>query len=301
MIKISVILTTYNSSSFLHNTLQSILNQDGIGKLFELELIIIDDCSTDNTTEILRSLNLPFISTDTNSGGPNKGRNIGLKTASGDYICFIDHDDIWAKEKIAMQLKATGSATIVTSGFSVHYVHSDKICYIGENTGQIKLFKKNSTFKKILRGDKTGQTFYFSTLLIHSSLKTVFFEEEYGMLDYDHALRLFENQVTAEVCACLMKRFVYGSNLSLNENYRKINYDYSMKTISDYKIKYPYLVKKGIKRINGSMARYYYLVGKMKKARFYFRKSSFNLITILYYITSFGFSKIVKKYFRIFG
>jgi len=301
MIRVSVILTTYNSASFLTQTLESVLSQDGIGRVFDLEFIIVDDCSTDNTTEILKLLNLPFISTGKNSGGPNKGRNIGLNKAGGDYICFIDHDDIWAKSKIIKQLKAATSAPIVSSGFSVHYLESGKIVHYGENTGQIKFYDRNITFQKILSGAKSGQTMYFSTLMINSSLKSVVFEEEFGKLDFDWLLRLLENRASAEVSESLMKRVVYGENLSLNENYRRINYEFSVKSISGYRLKFPKLVNIGLKRINGSMARYYYLTGELKKSRSYLRKSVFDFKTIFLYLTSFAGSKIVRKKIRIFG
>lgn len=301
MIRVSVILTTYNSASFLTQTLESVLSQDGIGSLFDLEFIIVDDCSADNTTEILKLLNLPFISTGKNSGGPNKGRNIGLTMASGDYICFIDHDDIWAKSKIIKQLKAATYAPIVSSGFSVHYLESGKMVHYGKNDGQIKFYNKNITFQKILIGDKSGQTIYFSTLMINASLKSVVFEEEFGKLDFDWLLRLFENQVSVEVRESLMKRVVYGDNLSLDENYRRINYEFSVKIISEYRMNFPKLVNTGLKRINGSMARYYYLTGEMKKSRNYLRKSVIDFKTIFLYLTSFVGSKIVKKKFRIFG
>ena len=102
--RVSVILTTYNSANFIQRTLNSILSQQGKGSVFELELLVIDDASTDNTPHILARNNIVYISNSENSGGPNKGRNIGLKIATGDYICFCDHDDAWEPSKIIRQL-----------------------------------------------------------------------------------------------------------------------------------------------------------------------------------------------------
>lgn len=93
MKKVSVILTTYNSEKFVSKVIDSILNQKGVDELFQLELIVVDDCSQDKTREILKNYNLEFLTTGENSGGPNKGRNLGLKAATGDYICIADHDD----------------------------------------------------------------------------------------------------------------------------------------------------------------------------------------------------------------
>ena len=94
MKKVSVILTTYNSEYQIQEVIDSIYNQQGKGKLFEIELIVVDDCSTDSTQKILSKNDIDFSTTSKNSGGPNRGRNIGLKQCTGDFICIMDHDDI---------------------------------------------------------------------------------------------------------------------------------------------------------------------------------------------------------------
>ena len=121
------------------------------------------------------------------------------------------------------------------------------------------------------------------------------------MIDFDWVLKLFFNQKSVEVCSALYLRKVEGSNLSLNEQYRINDYLYSLKTISAYKSEYSAEVKCAEKRINGSMGRYYYLIGNMKMARKYLLKSTFEIKTILYLITTFVGSKFVKRYFNIFG
>ena len=60
MIKVSVILTTYNSENHLNEVITSINNQLGRGELFEIELIVVDDCSTDATIEILKENNIVY-------------------------------------------------------------------------------------------------------------------------------------------------------------------------------------------------------------------------------------------------
>ena len=63
MISVSIILTTYNSGDQLLEVINSITNQNGIGIDFSIELIVVDDCSTDNTLEILKNNNIQFFST----------------------------------------------------------------------------------------------------------------------------------------------------------------------------------------------------------------------------------------------
>ena len=121
------------------------------------------------------------------------------------------------------------------------------------------------------------------------------------MVDFDWLLRLFRNNKSIEINKPLYRRYFYGSNLSMDENYRKNDYDLSHQTVLLYKNEFPEVVNKSIKRINGSMARYYYVMGKMKKSRHYFLHSEIDMKTILYYLTSYVGSGFVKKHFNVFG
>lgn len=94
--KISIIMPTYNSGNYLINTIDSIINQS-IG-FNNIELIIIDDKSTDKTREIIESYskkygNIVAKFLDKNLGHPGHVRNKGIEIASADYLMFCDHDD----------------------------------------------------------------------------------------------------------------------------------------------------------------------------------------------------------------
>ena len=304
MIKVSVILTTYNSAKHLNEVINSINNQEERGVLFDLELIVVDDCSSDDTINILQSNNINYLSTGKNSGGPNKGRNLALKQSTGDFICIADHDDVWFANKVVKLLSVSHLAPIVTSG----YILSDssfsaEVMRVNEKVDNKEYLKyeKNETFISKLTKSNSGQQIYLGSILFHSSLKDTFFEEEYGMIDFDWVLKLFYKQKSVEVCAPLYRRMVAENNLSLNEQYRINDYNYSLKAILDYKNEYSELVSYSAKKINGSMGRYYYLIGDMKLARKYLFKSTFELKTILYIITTFVGSKIIKRFFKIFG
>jgi len=107
MIKVSVVIPTYNSSRTIHRAILSVLRQTGINKLFEVEILICDDCSTDST--LLDCMgwdaNLRIFQRETNSGGPNWGRNKGIKESTGGLIAFLDHDDQWLPDKLKNQIK----------------------------------------------------------------------------------------------------------------------------------------------------------------------------------------------------
>ena len=302
MIKVSVILTTYNAENQIHEVIDSIHKQEGTDELFELELIVVDDCSTDSTSDILDRMNISFISTIKNRGGPNKGRNIAISQCKGDFICIADHDDIWFPNKISELISVSNLAPIITSGYTLEDTNSSKKEErVNKSSSDFLEYKKNETFLTKLTKSKVGQQTYLGSILFHSSLKHILFEEECGMIDFDWILKLFYNRNSVEVCSALYLRKVEGNNLSLNEQYRINDYYYSFKSILTYKNEYPSEVQHAEKRINGSMGRYYYLMGNMKLSRQYLLKSTIGLKTLLYLITTFFGSKIVKKYFNIFG
>lgn len=96
--KISVIMPSYNVENYISRSINSVINQT-FG--FEnIELIIIDDCSTDNTKEIIKDFSSKYnniipIFLKKNNGAPGIPRNIGIKKASAEYIMFIDSDDYY--------------------------------------------------------------------------------------------------------------------------------------------------------------------------------------------------------------
>ena len=103
-IEVSVIMPSYNSEQFLPATIDSVINQT----FTEWELIIIDDCSSDNSNKIIeyymqRSEKIKLISLESNCG-PAIARNRGIGEAKGRYIAFLDSDDLWYPDKLLKQI-----------------------------------------------------------------------------------------------------------------------------------------------------------------------------------------------------
>jgi glycosyltransferase involved in cell wall biosynthesis len=103
--KITTIIPTYNSEKTIERALDSVILQEGNNELFTLEILVCDDKSNDNTWIICRDYPCRFIVNDRHTGGPNEGRNNGIRNATGDVICFLDHDDEWLPWKLKEQLK----------------------------------------------------------------------------------------------------------------------------------------------------------------------------------------------------
>jgi teichuronic acid biosynthesis glycosyltransferase TuaG len=99
---VSVVMPTYNSAVFLKDAIDSVLSQT----FKDWELIIVDDASTDDTTEVLSSYQHPQISIHKNEKnlGVSESRNFAIKLAKGEWIAFLDSDDVWHPEKLQRQL-----------------------------------------------------------------------------------------------------------------------------------------------------------------------------------------------------
>ncbi|MEA3419665.1 MAG: glycosyltransferase family 2 protein [Campylobacterota bacterium] len=101
---ISIIMPSYGSATFLPAVIDSVLDQT----FKEWELIIVDDCSPDNSNMIVEEYmqhceKIKLVKLENNSG-PAVARNRGIKEARGRYIAFLDSDDLWAPEKLSRQL-----------------------------------------------------------------------------------------------------------------------------------------------------------------------------------------------------
>lgn len=102
---VSIITPAYNSERFIAETIKSVLNQT----YTDWELIIVDDCSTDKTSEIVLSFQkeetrIIYIKNETNKGSAIS-RNIALRNAKGKWIAFLDSDDVWHPEKLERQIE----------------------------------------------------------------------------------------------------------------------------------------------------------------------------------------------------
>ena len=102
---VSVIIPVYNAEKYIKSALDSVFIQN----FPNIEVILIDDCSTDNSKTLIQDLIsdkafVRYLKLENNSGVA-VARNKGLELASGQYIAFIDSDDIWGSDKLNRQLK----------------------------------------------------------------------------------------------------------------------------------------------------------------------------------------------------
>ena len=117
--KVSIIVPVYNTQDFLNECVESLLNQD----YENIEIILIDDCSRDDSSKICRSYaqqdsRIKFIAHEKNFG-QEKSRNDGINNASGDWIMFCDSDDIFSPDAVGRMknFASENNLNVVLSSF----------------------------------------------------------------------------------------------------------------------------------------------------------------------------------------
>src|SRR5438034_8399752 len=103
MSRVSVIIPTYNRARYLSDAIRSVVNQT----FQDFEIIVIDDCSQDQTriaTDSFKDQRIKYLTHDSNRGEA-AARNTGIQKSTGSYIAFLDDDDQWAPEKLQLQIQ----------------------------------------------------------------------------------------------------------------------------------------------------------------------------------------------------
>lgn len=165
---VSVILPTYNSVRFLERSIKSVLDQT----FKNLELIIVDDCSTDTSLKIIKNFSkkdkrIRYFVTKKNSGTVAVPRNFGILRARGKYIAFLDADDYWMLDKLRYQV-----LNIDNNKFSftaANYQHEKSLKKSNFLINIFRIFLQKFFIKKII---KTGNywLFIYNPFLISSAL-----------------------------------------------------------------------------------------------------------------------------------
>lgn len=184
ILNISVIIPTYNRAHLLAKSVESVLRQT----LEPLEIIIVDDFSTDNTKEIVESFHNEKIKYVTNqrTKGANGARNTGVLIAKGDFIAFQDSDDVWLPAKLDKQFS-----------FMKDNMEAD-MCFCSLNLlnsvrGVVP--KRKVLHEEIMKQLEKGNFISTQTIFIKKEIaKKVLFDESLKRFqDWDFVLRVARN------------------------------------------------------------------------------------------------------------
>ena len=146
-IMISVITPCYNAQIYIAQAIESVLSQT----YPYWELLIVDDCSTDGSAEIIlsyvkRDSRIKYFKTDYPSGSPALPRNIGIENAKGEYVAFLDSDDLWLPDKLGEQI-----SFLERNRYDFVYSDYEKMSWDGVRSKRIIRASKISTYKNTLR------------------------------------------------------------------------------------------------------------------------------------------------------
>jgi glycosyltransferase involved in cell wall biosynthesis len=115
-VKVSAIITAYNYGQFVEEAVESVLSQTTTA---DLQILVIDDGSTDDTPDVLARIRDPRIEiVRTSNQGISSARNEGLARANGDFVAFLDGDDRWTPNKLTYQLDVMRAEPDMAAVFS---------------------------------------------------------------------------------------------------------------------------------------------------------------------------------------
>jgi len=224
-LKFSVIIGTYNCKKFLKLAIRSVLDQT----FKDFELIIVDDGSTDGSEKLIKEFALKdnrvrYFFLKKNSGKDAVPKNFAVRKAKGEYICFLDSDDLWLKDKLFIQNSYLKKNTIMICTSCSYIDESGK-----KYSSYLMHYFRKSLQKKFF---KTGLvSFYMYNPVIFSSvmIKTKIIKkyklsenpEFVGIIDLELWLRLFvgNKKYITFINNDLVK--IRRRSDSLNRDYRK--------------------------------------------------------------------------------
>lgn len=211
---ISVIIPAYNKGDIIKETIDSALAQT----YSNIEVILVDDGSTDNTAVVVKSIKDERLRYyyQPNSGLPAKPRNKGVELSTGEYVAFLDHDDLWMKDKLEKQM------SIIEKDPKIALVSTNAYYILNEN-------KTNTSFIQGLRSGYFNDKDFLpeiyvilSTTLVRKSafLNMGGFNESSDLKaieDYDLWLRIYPKHACYYLSECLIYYRKYSTSTSGSE------------------------------------------------------------------------------------
>ena len=262
---ISIIIPTYNRAGLIGRALMSVLNQT----YQDFEIIIVDDCSTDNTQDVAGSFKderIIYIYHEKRKGLAG-ARNTGIKAAGGQYLAFLDDDDEWLPEKSEKQINK-----IQVSSDKVGIIYCG-VSMISQKTGRVV-----DTMHPTVRGNAHVQTLRYavlgggSTPLIKKECfqKVGFFDEDLPYLeDWEMWMRISQYYKFDFIPDILVKRYIHGYQMTTIPEGKIQAREKIFKKHYDELSKHPLIFADHLNRL-GILCCY---DGNLIKARRYFLKS----------------------------
>lgn len=264
---ISVVIPTYNREKTIKRSVESVLNQS----YEDIEVIVVDDCSTDNTKSVIDSIKdkrLKYFRLAKNSGAC-AARNEGIKKSNGEYISFQDSDDVWHKNKLEVQYMnlLNNNSDVDICSINVYSENDNALIKTIPNDAMNMKIRKLGAHNALAFGNFVSTQ---AILCKKGCLIDVMFDTELPRLqDYDLVLRMFKNRKISITSDVLVDLYIQTDSISTSPVKLNKAIDVMLaKRYYDIK-KYDDILKATLLKDKGDS---YYNTDK-KLARKYYRKS----------------------------
>lgn len=191
MSKVSIIMPAYNAERYITEAIQSVIAQT----FTDWELIVIDDASQDSTVEIVQKFSAQnsriLLYRNMQNSGVSATRNRGLDMAIGEYVAFLDSDDIWASDKLEKQIYA-----LLAENAQICYSSYSFIDLSGNSIRIPYIVDKETSYKKLLKENVIGCS---TVILSRKFLGSARFDKGYFHEDYVLWLRLLKDGHTKAI------------------------------------------------------------------------------------------------------
>ncbi|MBY0522957.1 MAG: glycosyltransferase family 2 protein [Gemmataceae bacterium] len=212
MPRISVVIPTYNGERWLGDCVRSVLAQT----CSAAEIIVVVDGSTDGTAELLRELGPRVTTIAQQRGGIGAARNAGLQRATGEYVAFLDHDDLWKPDKLRKQVD------MAVRDAALDVIYTDAEEFTDRGVVHASFFKRFHQLRT--PGDMFRMLVHFHIPLMSTILMRREFLNQHGLSFFAPASGVDDLGLLLEIAAhggrfacldeALTRRRLHGGNLS---------------------------------------------------------------------------------------
>lgn len=206
---VSIITPAYNAAAYIAETIESVLAQTYLN----WEMLIVNDCSKDNTAEIVQSYaakdkRIKLINLKQNSGAA-AARNTALQNAKRQIIAFLDSDDLWKKEKLQKQIQF-----MQQNGYAFTYTSYEHFKEVKENIQNQVQIPKSLNYKQALKGNKIG---CLTVMLDRKQIANIHFTTQKHE-DYILWLNILKQGITAYGMQESLALYRTGNSKSVSSN-----------------------------------------------------------------------------------
>lgn len=206
---VSIITPTYNAAEYIAETIESVIAQT----YSKWEMLIVNDCSKDNTAEIVQSYaakdnRIKLINLKQNSGAA-VARNTAIQNAKGRYIAFLDSDDLWKREKLQKQLNF-----MQQNGYAFTFTAYEHFKEVKENIQNLVKVPKSLNYNQALKGNQIG---CLTVMLDRKQMQNIEFSKQKHE-DYILWLNILKQGITAYGLNESLALYRTGNSKSISSN-----------------------------------------------------------------------------------